>query len=51
MTIFFQAPIYYSRICVWTVNDDSLDCGIYMAYFMEQYEGTMNIDPLYEVCL
>lgn len=35
----------------WTVNDDSLDCGIYMAYFMEQYQGTLNIDPLHEVSL
>lgn len=35
----------------WTINDDSLNCGIYMAYFMEQYQGTINIDPLFKFCL
>ena len=34
-----------------TVNDDSLDCIIYMVYFIEQYKRTLNIDPLHEVSL
>ena len=35
----------------WTMNDESVYCGIYMTYFMEQYQGIMNIDPLNQVCL
>ena len=35
----------------WTVNNDSLHCEIYMTYFMEQYQGTLNMDLLHEVSL
>ena len=33
----------------WTVCEDSLDCGLYLAYFMEQYQGNVDIEPLFEV--
>ena len=30
----------------WTVNESN-DCGIYVAFFMEQFMGDNNFDPLY----
>ena len=33
----------------WFVCDDSLDCLLYLAYFMEHYQGNVDIDPLFEV--
>ena len=33
----------------WTVCDDSFDLRLYLAYFMEHYQGNLDINPLYEV--
>ena len=33
----------------WTVCDDNLDCGLYLAYFMEQYQGNVDTKSLFKV--
>ena len=31
------------------VYNDKLDFGLYLAYFMEQYQRNVDIEPLFEV--